>query len=204
MTIARLALASAALAAFAVACTTAVDPAPSAVTGTVVPDGFQATPEAVTATDETGTQTTAALATDGAFTLTLASNHVYRLVVAGGGKSEPIGFLRSDGRLDGNFRLAAGGASLDLGSIRDASPSPSTKLVLGTPVTTTPVDATVTCPTHGHGHGHHGGGGGDMAGGCPNMGSSATPVVQTEVDLDPTALHALPSLNAPNDVVCAD
>ncbi len=198
----RLAFLSAALAATALACSSASDPAPSAVTGTVVPAGFQATPETVVATDEAGAQTTAALASDGSFTLTLPSNHVYTLAVTGGGKSEPVGFPRADGRLDANFRLAAAGAALSLGFIEDASPKPSTKLLLGVPTTTTPVDATVTCPSHERGRGHHGGG--DMAGGCPNMGSSTTPVVQTEAELDPTALHAIPSLNAPNDVTCAN
>ncbi len=191
-----------------VACSsTATDP-PSAVSGTLTSSTFSASPDHVIATDEAGTVTSAAVAADGTFLLSLPSNHVYSLEVAIGPQREPFGFPRTDGRLDKNFRLGAGNAALDLGAVREVSPTPSSKLVQGVPTvvcdgtTVSPscpnADAPVSCPTHGGRHGH--GGGGDMSGGCPNMGS--TPVIQTEVDLDPTAVVAIPAQNPPNDVTC--
>ncbi len=99
------------------ACSSAPLP-PSSVSGSLVLASFPEAPTAVRATDEIGTIASSPLDAAGAFRLSLAIGHSYRLDVVSAVGTTPIVFPRALGRLDTTFRVSTLGAVVALGSVR--------------------------------------------------------------------------------------
>jgi hypothetical protein len=124
----RIALCLAATTLAALACSSSTPSNPnSVVEGKVAASTFAlGAPTAIDAIDETGARKSAALGSDGAFTLALAKGHVYRLVAVGPKGEEPVVFPRNGGRLDKTFRVSSGSAVVTLGTVRHFDKAPAT------------------------------------------------------------------------------
>jgi len=99
------------------ACSAAPLP-PSSVSGSLVLASFPEAPTAVRATDELGASSSSPLDAAGAFRLSLALGHSYRLDVVSAVGTTPIVFPRALGRLDTTFRVSTLGAVVALGNVR--------------------------------------------------------------------------------------
>ena len=145
----------------------------SSVEGNVVASSFATTPEALTATDETGAATDIALLASGAFYAKLQSGHTYSLTVNTAGGTVPLLFPRANGQLDATFFISSPDAVIALGSIQALNSMPANGIpVSSAALLTTDPDAgvavddtqTTTCaPSHDH----------QNDGGCPGMGGTS-------------------------------
>lgn len=164
----------------------------STVQGTVASATFaSAAPSAVDAIDETGARTHVVLAADGAFSMSLAKAHVYRIVAITPGGEVPIVFPRTGGRLDTTFRLSSGAAVVRLGSVRHFDAAP--------PAFSAIDDGQTQCESGGAGADDQGGG--DCEDGKDaKTGGPCTDEGQGGDDADPAKPMAVPEKNPPNDV----
>ncbi len=89
----------------------------SAVSGTAALSSFPSPARSLSATDETGRTSSAALAADGGFSLALAKGHTYKLSLKTDHGAVPLVFPRQTGRLDASFVLGTDGARIALGAV---------------------------------------------------------------------------------------
>ena len=88
------------------------------LSGTTALSSYAATPRSVVATDETGRATSAPLAADGFFSLTLKRAHTYHVDVITDAGAVPLVFPRASGNITRTFALKSDGARLSLGAVR--------------------------------------------------------------------------------------
>ncbi len=191
----RNAVSLAVCAVLAVACSSsgsATKQTSSTITGTVASATFASgAPSAVDAIDETGARTHVVLGADGAFSLSLAKAHVYRIVAITPAGEEPLVFPRAGGRLDTTFRLSSGAALVGLGSVRHFDAAPKALSAVD--------DGQTQC--EGGSAGENDQGGGDCQDG--KDGKTGGPCIdegQGGSDADPAMPMAVPEKNPPNDV----
>jgi len=214
------------------ACSAAPLP-PSSVSGSLVLASFPEAPTAVRATDELGASSSSPLDAAGAFRLSLALGHSYRLDVVSAVGTTPIVFPRALGRLDTTFRVSTLGAVVALGSVRRmdvAAPTTFALLSASNPAdgadgadgecvdgylagTTTPCiddDGDVTCVDDGEDDGEeHDDGEADGDGECVDGIDSTTGAACVDepdvIDDAAAGPVALPEHNVPDDVAgCGD
>lgn len=219
---------------FAAACVLAVvtgackstksDPT-STVQGQLSVASFGFAPTGVDAIDERGARTHVDVAADGTFRLDLLKGHLYKVVVVGAGREEPMVFPRKTGRLDLTFRVSSGAGVVTLGLVRhlDSAPTggfvtqpaattikPATEgaegevgecvngQIQGTGAACVDDDAKVTC--------EDGSAASDGDGECENgkdttTGQACTDTDQVgEADADAARPMAIPEKNPPDDI----
>ena len=175
--------------------TDGASPTTATVQGALVTSTFASGATGVRAVDEAGAATNGTLSADGAFTLTLPKAHTYKLLVVKASLTEPIVFPRASGKLDTTFKLAGGGAVVDLGAVRhfDSKPAAgfssvgaSTQLLSSDPAPDDGADS-------------------ESDGECENgvdqtTGAACTDPEEGDDDADPAGPMAIPEHNAPDDV----
>ena len=87
------------------------------LSGTTALSSYAATPRSVLATDETGRTSSAPLAADGSFSLTLKRAHTYHVDVITDAGPIPLVFPRTSGKVTKTFALRSDGARLALGAV---------------------------------------------------------------------------------------
>ncbi|MDP9150397.1 MAG: hypothetical protein M3O36_10720 [Myxococcota bacterium] len=128
------------------ACTNAGNVGPSVVTGTAALSTFPSTASSVRAIRNDGQIVSAALASDGRFSLTLNKGYTYKLAVGTSGGFVPLAFPRQTGRIDASFVLSTNGAVVALGNIRYLPSAPKTGFkALYAPVTPGPSSLPADC-----------------------------------------------------------
>jgi hypothetical protein len=138
--------ASLALGVLTVACTNP-NARESTLSGTAALSTFPSAPSSVTARDETGRMTHAAVNAQGLFALPLVKGHTYRVSFDSSGAGVPVVFPRTSGRLDATFVLKTGGAALRLGQVRHFPGAPAGGfhvLVVQIPTSTPPPGTATT------------------------------------------------------------
>ena len=99
-------------------CSGAAAPTASTLTGSVSQASFKKPVSAITVKSDAGKTTTVAVGADGRFSVALEKGAGYQLFLGADGKSIPV-VLKSDGaRLQTQIHVKAGGAGLDIGSVR--------------------------------------------------------------------------------------
>lgn len=180
----------------ALACTSTKSKPTSTVEGRIDSSTFAlGAPTAVDAIDETGARTHTPIASDGAFRITIAKGHVYRLVALAPKGEEPLVFPRTGGRLDRSFRISSGAAVVALGSVRHFEKAPATFSVND--------DGKTSCEGGGDGAGV------PSDGECENGKDAKTGLACSDDDqggdsADPAQPMAVPDKNPPNDVAGCD
>jgi hypothetical protein len=115
------------LAVFAIAaCAAKSNPAPESVmSGSAALSTFPAAPTSVRLVDETGRASTAPIASDGSFSMTLPRGHTYKVSFVAA-NDVPIVFPRQTGALDTTFSIKSNGARIALGAVRYLAAAPAT------------------------------------------------------------------------------
>src|SRR5262249_34168938 len=116
----------------------------STIHGTAALSTFPSAPSAVTARDESGRASNAAVDAQGNFELPLPKGHTYRIAFDGSGVVVPLVFPSATGRVDATFVLSTDSAALRVGQVRHYAGVPAGGfhvLVLQAPSSTLPSGA---------------------------------------------------------------
>lgn len=93
-------------------------PTTSTITGTVAQASFPKPVSAITVKSDAGKTSTVAVRADGRFSAALEKGAGYQLFLGADGKSIPVVLKSDQARLQTQIHVKAGGASVDIGSVR--------------------------------------------------------------------------------------
>lgn len=99
-------------------CSTTAAPTASTLAGSVAQASFPKAVSAITMKTDSGKTSTVTVGTDGKFTVQLEKGASYQLFLGEDGKSIPIVLKSDQDRLQTQVHVKAGGASLNIGSVR--------------------------------------------------------------------------------------
>ena len=215
-------------------CTGAAAPTTSTITGSVAQASFPKPVSGITVKSDAGKTSTVAVGADGRFSIALVKGAGYQLFLGADGKSIPVVLKSDQARLQTQIHVKAGGASVDIGSVRYwnggatseakviAGPTPAAKTCSGGVFANSSQPcasgvAAATCSDEGDDQGDDeesdGEHGGDQGADCVDGIDSTThqacdggPAANATdaTDADATSEMGVPESNVPDNVGCGD